>query len=63
MKTLQLQKGAACLAIAIATTLACSAAMAQVDPRNPERDALPVISGSKVGVNTGSCTAGRWWCP
>ncbi|WDN10961.1 S1 family peptidase [Xanthomonas oryzae] len=58
MKTLQLQKGAACLAMAIATTLACSAAMAQVDPRNPERDALPVISGSKVGVNTGSCTAG-----
>ncbi len=53
MKTLQLQKRVACLAMAIGTTLACSAAMA-VDPRNPDRDVLPVISGSKILLRTGS---------
>ncbi|KOR49652.1 hypothetical protein ADT25_01355 [Xanthomonas oryzae] len=59
MKNLQLQKRVACLAMAIGTALACSTAMAQVvPPRNPDRDFLPLISGSKVGVNTGSCTVG-----
>lgn len=48
MKTLQLQKRVACLAMAIGTTLACSAAMAQNTPRNPDRAVLPVISGSQV---------------
>ncbi|KAB7762562.1 trypsin-like serine protease [Xanthomonas maliensis] len=59
MKNLQMQKRVACLAIVISTSFACSAAMAQVvPPRNPDRDVLPLISGSKVGVNTGSCTVG-----
>jgi hypothetical protein len=63
MKNLQLQKRVACLALAIGTAFACSAAMAQVDPRNPDRDVLPVISGSKVRVDTGSCTVGAVLVP
>ncbi|WP_045737624.1 trypsin-like serine protease [Xanthomonas sp. MUS 060] len=62
MKTVQLQRRLACLAMAIGTTLACSPAMA-VDPRNPDRDVLPVIAGSKVLVDTGSCTVGAVLVP
>ncbi|CBA17010.1 hypothetical protein [Xanthomonas albilineans] len=66
MKTLQLQKRVACLAMAIGTTLACSTAMA-VEPRNSDRNVLPVISGSKIRLRTGSewssCTVGAVLVP
>ncbi|WP_042859703.1 trypsin-like serine protease [Dickeya sp. NCPPB 3274] len=62
MKTRQLQKRMAAIAIAIVATLASSVATAQtppvVQPRNPDRAVLPLISGSKVGVPFGSCTVG-----
>ncbi|MEX3901201.1 hypothetical protein OKW34_004350 [Paraburkholderia youngii] len=67
MKTLPLQKRVASLAMAIAITLASSVATAQtpgvVQPRNPDRAVLPVISGSKVSVPDGSCTVGAVLVP
>lgn len=62
MKTRPLKKIVA--ALAMVTTLACSVATAQpVPPRNPDRDVLPVISGSKVSVPSGSCTVGAVLVP
>ncbi|WP_245623904.1 trypsin-like serine protease [Paraburkholderia nodosa] len=53
--------------MAIATTLASSVATAQtpgvVQPRNPDRAVLPVISGSKVSVPSGSCSVGAVLVP
>ncbi len=67
MKTLPLQKSVASLAMTIATTLASSVATAQtpgvVQPRNPDRAVLPVISGSKVSVPSGSCSVGAVLVP
>lgn len=62
-----MQKHVAALAIAIVTTLASSGATAQtpriVQPRNPDRAVLPVISGSKISVPFGSCTVGAVLVP
>ncbi|PMS31243.1 trypsin [Trinickia symbiotica] len=67
MKALPLQKRVASLAMAIATTFASSVATAQspgvVQPRNPDRAVLPVISGSKVSVPFGSCSVGAVLVP
>ncbi|MEX3816439.1 trypsin-like serine protease [Paraburkholderia sp. BR13439] len=67
MKTLPLKKRVAPLAMAIATNLASSVATAQtpdvVQPRNPDRAVLPVISGSKVSVPSGSCSVGAVLVP
>ncbi|MBB5405375.1 hypothetical protein QF000_000136 [Paraburkholderia atlantica] len=67
MKTLPLQKRVASLAMGIATTFASSVATAQtpdvVQPRNPDRAVLPVISGSKVSVPSGSCSVGAVLVP
>ncbi|WP_028215431.1 trypsin-like serine protease [Paraburkholderia mimosarum] len=67
MKILPLQKRVASHAMAIATTLVSSVATAQtpgvVQPRNPDRAVLPVISGSKVSVPSGSCSVGAVLVP
>lgn len=66
MKARQLQKRVAALAIAIIATLVSPIATAQpavIQPRNPERALLPVISGSKVSVPNGSCTVGAVLVP
>ena len=55
------------MTMAIATTLSSLSAAAQTpsasEPRNPDRNVLPVISGSKVTTPFGSCTVGAVLVP
>ncbi|WP_263064594.1 S1 family peptidase [Dickeya dadantii] len=67
MRTPQLQKRTAALAMAALTILVSLVAVAQpptfVPPRNPDRAVLPIISGTKVNVPSGSCTVGAVLVP
>ncbi|OQP80138.1 MULTISPECIES: trypsin-like serine protease [Xanthomonas] len=67
MKADPQQLQVAALAIALFAALTSSVATAQtpgvVQPRNPDRAVLPVISGSKVSTPGGSCTVGAVLVP
>ncbi|MEF9418030.1 trypsin-like serine protease [Xanthomonas citri] len=66
-KVANVQRRAAMLAMAVVVTLVSAGTAAQtpgvVQPRNPDRGVLPVISGSKVSVPFGSCTVGAVLVP